>query len=201
MANARKRVWMKQSRPSLPIQNSAWPKGMAASFSEAAMPTDHLLRAFSRSRLLRRDDAEFTVQLLLRQLTRATDAFSFLARAFHGWLFVVLTKAHFTEHAFALQFLLQKAQGLINIVVTNKNLHALLPRVDLSILSGDTPYAEVGKCCNSDSRHSVTKLIQILCRSMIFIQMRPFGQSALMNFPIRNPPTPTVRHSRRARKV
>ncbi len=33
------------------------------------------------------------------------------------------TQLHFTEDAFALHFLLEGLEGLINIVVTNENLH------------------------------------------------------------------------------
>ena len=37
----------------------------------------------------------------------------------------MLLELHFAEHAFALEFFLQSPKGLIDIVVTNTNLHVV----------------------------------------------------------------------------
>ena len=53
----------------------------------------------------------------------ATKCLGSLARALFGRLFVVLPEFHFAKNALALQFLLQRAECLINVVVANLYLH------------------------------------------------------------------------------
>ncbi len=63
------------------------------------------------------NNATFAQRALAGQLARAADGFSFLARLFFRRLFEVTTQLHFTEDAFALHLLLQRAKRLIDIIV------------------------------------------------------------------------------------
>ena len=53
------------------------------------------------------------------------DAFALgaLAGFFLGWLFASLTGLHFAEEAFALHLFLQRAQGLLDIVIADDDLY------------------------------------------------------------------------------
>ncbi len=60
----------------------------------------------------------------LRSSLRARRTASAASRARRlGGLLVVAAELHFAEHAFALQLLLKRFERLIDIVVTNENLH------------------------------------------------------------------------------
>ena len=65
----------------------------------------------------------FTLQTLAFQLARTTDGFSVFTRALFRRLFIVAAQLHFPEDAFALHLLLEGFQGLVDIIVTNENLH------------------------------------------------------------------------------
>src|SRR5579875_94540 len=66
----------------------------------------------------------FALHLLARELARAADRFrSFPCLPFRGF-FVMAAQLHLAENALALHLLLERLQGLVNIVVTNKDLHA-----------------------------------------------------------------------------
>gem|GEM_PF-2601400 len=80
--------------------------------------------AHGRCRLARKQT--FTLQFLASQFARAANGFRLLARLLLARLFEVITKLHFPEDAFALHLLLQRFERLIDVVVTNENLHALL---------------------------------------------------------------------------
>src|SRR5262249_39028665 len=73
----------------------------------------------------------FALHALARELARPADRFRLLARFFLGGFFVVAGELHLAENALALHLLLQRFEGLIDIVVTDENLHAsfLLARV------------------------------------------------------------------------
>lgn len=58
-----------------------------------------------------------TVCLLALELARAANGFGRFAHPAFGGFFVMLAHLHFTENAFALHFLFQRAQCLIDIVV------------------------------------------------------------------------------------
>ena len=68
----------------------------------------------------------FALGFLACQFTGTTDRFSFLTRFFLGGFLEMLLQLHFTEHAFALQLLLQGTKRLIDIVVANTNLHVVV---------------------------------------------------------------------------
>jgi hypothetical protein len=78
-------------------------------------------------KLLKKDalKAAFTLGFLARQFTGTTNGFSFLARFLDGRLLEMLLELHFAEYAFTLQLFLQSPKGLIDIVVTNTNLHVV----------------------------------------------------------------------------
>src|SRR5262249_15197546 len=77
----------------------------------------------------------FALHALARELARPADRFRLLARLFLGGFFVVAAKLHLAENALALHLLLQRLEGLIDVVVTDENLHAsfLLARMVLSV--------------------------------------------------------------------
>src|SRR5260370_11289247 len=60
---------------------------------------------------------------LAHQLAGPADGLGALAGAALGGLFVITAELHFAEDPFALHFLLQDAQRLIDVVFTNENLH------------------------------------------------------------------------------
>ena len=74
-------------------------------------------------RLLRGRDQAFALSALAGQLAGATDGFSLLASALFRRLFVVHVPLHLAERAFALHLLLQRLQGLIDVVVADENLN------------------------------------------------------------------------------
>src|SRR6201994_954177 len=66
----------------------------------------------------------FTLELLAGQLARAAHGFGLFAGLLLGGLFVMAAELHLAENPLALHLLLQRLEGLINIVIANKNLHA-----------------------------------------------------------------------------
>src|SRR4029079_1325467 len=68
----------------------------------------------------------FALQLLAREFACAADRLGALTCSFLGGLFVMPAKLHFAENALALHLLLERLEGLIDVVVTNENLHAVL---------------------------------------------------------------------------
>ncbi|MGX0901749.1 hypothetical protein ACSSV8_000303 [Roseovarius sp. MBR-79] len=72
-------------------------------------------------------DLTFALRFLARQFPGTANRFGLLARFFLGRFLEMLLELHFTENAFALQFLLQGAERLIDIVVANTNLHMVSP--------------------------------------------------------------------------
>ena len=68
-------------------------------------------------------EAAFALGALAGELAGAANCFRLLAGLLLGWLLVVTAQLHFAEDAFALHLLLQRAKRLINIVVTDENLH------------------------------------------------------------------------------
>src|SRR6266581_7062385 len=66
----------------------------------------------------------FALQLLAGKLARAANGFRFFAGLFLGWLFIVTAELHLAENTLALHLLLQRLEGLIDIVIANENLHA-----------------------------------------------------------------------------
>lgn len=68
-------------------------------------------------------DQTFALGALASQLAGAANRFSALTGFLFGRLFEVLTGLHFPEQAFALHFLLKRAQGLLDIVIADDDLY------------------------------------------------------------------------------
>src|SRR5262245_57126717 len=97
------------SRPSPSEARSAWRPRRAG-------------RAGSRPLLHRQQP--FALHALAGELARAADRFRLLPRLPFRGFFVVAAKLHFAENPLALHLLLQRLEGLIDIVVADENLHA-----------------------------------------------------------------------------
>src|SRR5215472_6084813 len=65
------------------------------------------------------------LQLLAGEFTGATDGFCLLPDSPLGRLFIMAAELHLAEETFALHLLLQSLEGLVDIVVTDKNLHVV----------------------------------------------------------------------------
>src|SRR3954464_13072547 len=72
----------------------------------------------------------FALQLLPRELARPPHGFGLFAGLLLGGLFVVAAELHLAENPLALHLLLQRLEGLIDIVIANENLHAASSSVD-----------------------------------------------------------------------
>src|ERR1700760_3484570 len=66
----------------------------------------------------------FTLQLLAGQLARAAHGFGLFAGLLLGGLFVMTAELHLAEDTLALHLLLQRLEGLVDIVIADENLHA-----------------------------------------------------------------------------
>src|SRR5262249_50771087 len=88
----------------------------AAAGTTVGASTEHRLR-------LHRQQA-FALQLLARQLARAADGFRLFSGFLLGGLLVMAAELHLAENPLALHLLLQRLEGLIDIVIANENLHA-----------------------------------------------------------------------------
>ena len=60
---------------------------------------------------------------LAQQLAIAADRLGFFPRPPLRGLFVIAPQLHFSEHPFALHFLFQGSQSLIDIIIANEDLH------------------------------------------------------------------------------
>jgi hypothetical protein len=80
--------------------------------------------ANAQNRLWLHRQKALALHLLAGELAGAADGLGFLARALLGGLFVMAAKLHLAENALALHLLLERLQGLIDIIVANENLHA-----------------------------------------------------------------------------
>src|SRR5215213_2107812 len=66
----------------------------------------------------------FALQLLAGQLARAAHGLGLFTGLLFGGLFVVPAKLHLAENTLALHLLLQRLEGLVDIVIADENLHA-----------------------------------------------------------------------------
>src|SRR5262245_36048567 len=72
----------------------------------------------------------FALRALPGQLARTPDRFRLLARLLLGGLLIMAAKLHLAENALCLLLLLQRLEGLVDVVVANENLHASSCRSD-----------------------------------------------------------------------
>lgn len=77
----------------------------------------------------------FAFQPLTQQFAIAAHRFSLFARPTFRGLLEITTQLHFTENPFTLHFLLQRAQGLIDIIVADDHMHGLT-HAPLNLIDG-----------------------------------------------------------------
>src|SRR5689334_15322304 len=90
----------------------------------ATAATTGATRTGSRSRTGLHRKQTFALHLLARELAGPADRFRLFPRLFFRGFFVVTAKLHLAENALALHLLLQRLEGLVDVVVANENLHA-----------------------------------------------------------------------------
>jgi hypothetical protein len=71
------------------------------------------------------DNNTFALRTLTGQLASPADSFCLFARAFFGGFLVIVAKLHLPEDAFPLHLLFEGFQRLIDVVVTDMDLHAI----------------------------------------------------------------------------
>lgn len=98
-----------------------------------------MARGFFQTGQTRRLDEALTLGALPSKFASAAHSFGLLASLLLRWLFEIGARLHFTEQAFTLHLLLQRAQGLFDIIVANGNLN----NGQLSIKSGQDRPASV----------------------------------------------------------
>src|SRR4051794_11862966 len=69
----------------------------------------------------------FALHFLARELASTADRFRAFPGLLFGGLFVVAAQLHLAENPLALHLLLQRFEGLVDVIVTNENLHAGVP--------------------------------------------------------------------------
>lgn len=95
-----------------------------ASRSEARRPgRTHSSRDTRNRPRFRRRQQSLPLQFLTGKLFGATDRFRPFADFPLRWLFVMFAKLHFPKDAFALQLPFQRLKRLVDIVISNENLH------------------------------------------------------------------------------
>src|SRR5580700_9541245 len=108
----------------LNVNGSARSARSARTATAAARTAALGARTGARHRLRLHRQQAFTLQLLAGQLARAAHGFGLFAGLLFGGLFVMAAELHLAENPLALHLLLQRLEGLINIVIANENLHA-----------------------------------------------------------------------------
>src|SRR5690606_22451630 len=78
----------------------------------------------SRSRLRLGREQALALRALAGELAGAADGFRPFTRLLFGGLFVMTAKLHLAENALSLHLLLQRLEGLVDIVIADENLHA-----------------------------------------------------------------------------
>src|SRR6266566_1372132 len=81
-------------------------------------------RTGAKHRLRLHRQQAFALQLLAGELARAAYGFRLFAGFLLGGFFIMAAELHLAENSLALHLLLQRLEGLIDIVIANENLHA-----------------------------------------------------------------------------
>jgi hypothetical protein len=112
------------------VEAGFWAKIFIARMSISVVPRSearHARRAASSKnpwdcpRLHRQQT--LALQLFAGELAGAADGFRLFPDSPLGGFFVMAAEFHFAEYAFALHLLLQRPEGLVDIVVADENLH------------------------------------------------------------------------------
>src|SRR5436189_157009 len=72
---------------------------------------------------------------------RSVLRFIAILRLLFGGFFVMTAKLHLAEDALALHLLFQRLQGLVDVVVTDENLHAAFLMLPICLMYGSPPIA------------------------------------------------------------
>src|ERR1700677_3829868 len=99
-------------------QNCSRSKAWRARRSTSSSPG-----SWGRPRLHRQQT--LALQFFAGKLARAADRFRLLSDLFLGGLFVMAAELHLAEDALALHLFLQHLESLVDIVVTDENLHVV----------------------------------------------------------------------------
>ncbi len=84
------------------------------------------------------------MRLFARQFSRPANGLAGLTRPLFRRLFISAAAFHFAEKTFALQFLFQDPQGLIDIVVSNENFQGISPSREKLLDMGAIAQGETG---------------------------------------------------------
>ena len=85
----------------------------------SAGPAHHGLRLAGEQAL--------ALRALAGELARPADRFRLLTRLLFGGFFIMAAKLHFAENSLALHLLLERLEGLVDVVVADENLQAKVP--------------------------------------------------------------------------
>src|SRR5258708_1634996 len=103
---------------------SARPARTGTGTAAAAGTTALSARTGAKHRLGLHRQKAFALQLLAGEFARAAHGFRLFAGLLLGGFFVMAAELHLAENSLALHLLLQRLEGLIDIVIANENLHA-----------------------------------------------------------------------------
>src|SRR5437868_3778480 len=120
-ACGRTRKWAARSRQTSCTRPHGRPTGAAAA---TAARTAITAGAGAECRLRLHWQQAFALQLLARQLAGAAHGFRLFAGLLLGGLLVMTAELHLAENPLALHLLLQRLEGLIDVVIADENLHA-----------------------------------------------------------------------------
>src|ERR1700733_172271 len=108
----------------LNVNRSARSARATRTATAAARTTALSARTGAKHRLRLHRQQAFTLQLLAGQLARAAHGFGLFTGLLLGGPFVMAAEFHLAENTLALHLLLQRLEGLVDIVIASENLHA-----------------------------------------------------------------------------
>src|SRR5207245_9685890 len=112
-------------KPTLPVRSARSGRTCTRATTTAAARTATVATgAGAEHRLRLHRQQAFALQLLAGQLARAAHGFGLFTGLLLGRLFVMAAELHLAENTLALHLLLQRLEGLIDIVIADENLHA-----------------------------------------------------------------------------
>src|SRR5262245_59994690 len=103
-------------------RSEARPARSAASRATGAATAATARTAHDGLRLHRQE--ALALHALAGKLAGPADRLRLLPRLLLGWFLVVAAQLHFAEDALTLHFLLERLEGLIDVIVPDENLHA-----------------------------------------------------------------------------
>src|SRR3978361_158204 len=103
---------------------SAWSARPSTRTAAAAGATALAARSRAEHRLRLHRQQAFALKFLSRPLARAAKRLVLLTACLLGGLLIMAAELHLAENTLALHLLLQRLEGLIDIVIANENLHA-----------------------------------------------------------------------------